>query len=70
MADGYDVTTITNTTYFEPGKLAAPAIEVAFVTKPSGIASSVVIPSAAFTVDEVAARVGAQATKLEQVRAL
>lgn len=70
MADGYDVTGITNTVYSEPGKLAAPALEVAFVTKPSAIASSIIIPSAMFTVEEVATRVAAQAATLERVRAL
>lgn len=70
MADGYDVTDITNTVYSEPGKLAGPALEVAFVTKPSGVVSSIIIPASMFTVEEVATRVAAQAATLEAVRKL
>lgn len=70
MADGYDVTDITNTIFSAPGQLAGPALEVAFITKPSGIPGSVVIPAAQFTVDEVAVKVQAQRDTLEAVKAL
>jgi len=70
MAENYVVTGITKTVSVEPGKHAGPALEVAFTTKPHEIAGSVVIPTQAFTVDEVAKAVSAQAAVLERVMEL
>lgn len=70
MAENYKVTGITKTVSVEPGKHAAPALEVTFVTRPHEIAGSVVIPTQAFTEDEVARAVGAQAAVLERVMGL
>lgn len=70
MADTFDVTGITKTSYAPPGGPIGPAYEVAFTTKPSNIVGTVVIPSPQFTPDETQRLVAAQAQILESVMRL
>lgn len=67
MAETFEITAQAPTTTIGADGLVAPAIEVSFVTKPSGVPGKVRIPTAIFTAAEVERAVKAQAAIHESV---
>lgn len=70
MATTFTVTGQTTTQAVGANGVVAPAIEVAFTTKPNNIAGRVTIPQSLYTTDAVRSAVEAQAAILESVQAL
>lgn len=70
MAETFDITSQTPTTIVGADRVVAPAMEVSFVTKPSGVVGVVKVPAAIYTTDEVKRVVEAQAAILENVQHL